>query len=70
LHSKYENQATYLKPYISYSNKNLYTSIKLGDEQGEKDWNNWKKTKNPNIVQKDLNTATSTAYSAIKNCLY
>jgi hypothetical protein len=69
LHSKYESQARSLNPTMNITNKDLYTSLKQGDLQGEKDWNSWKKTKKTSIIQKDLNAATSATYSAIKNSI-
>jgi len=69
LHSIYENQANKLKSSISYFNNDLYTSMKQGDAQGEKDWSNWKKTRKSSIVQNDLNRATSATYLAIKNSI-
>ncbi len=67
LHSIYEKQANYLKPTISIVNKDLYTSLKQGDAQGEKDWSSWKKTRKSSITQKDLNGAASATYLAIKS---
>jgi len=70
-HSTYEEQASKLKPAIisTSTNKDIYTSLKKGDAQGEKDWSSWKKTKKSSIVQNDLNQATSVTYSAIKSCI-
>lgn len=69
LHSKYESQARSLTPTMNINNKDLYTSLKQGELKGKKDWISWKKTKKTSIIQKNLNTATSATYSAIKNSI-
>src|SRR5690606_33288446 len=70
LHSIYESQANTLKPAIYRTNdKDLYSLLKQGDRQGEKDWNVWKKTRKSSITQNNLNQATTASYSTIKRCI-
>lgn len=70
LHSTYESQANTLKPSIYRTNdKDLYSLLKQGDRQGEKDWNVWKKTRKSSITQNNLNQATTASYSTIKRCI-
>jgi hypothetical protein len=65
-HSKYEDQASYLTPTVTYSTNSLYNSMSTGKTQGSMSWNSWIVTKNKNLVQTDLNRGASASYSAIR----
>ncbi len=69
LHSSYENQASKLTPSQNTISGTLPSLMKNGYTAGKYDWNNWLKTKNSKIVQKDLNKATTVTTKAIKNKL-
>jgi len=69
LHTKYEKQATSLKPVVTFKSGNLKTIMNNGYNQGKNDWNAWLKNKSPSIVQKDLNSGASAFYTALKNSI-
>lgn len=69
LHSKYENQAKYMKPSVGYMSGNLQSRLYYGYKTGKVSWKNWSKSKNSAIVRNDLNRATAATYSSIRNCV-
>ncbi len=68
-HTKYEAQATYMTPKVSYTGGSLYSIMKSGSYKGKTDWNSWMRTKSRSYVQSDLNRGTSASYMAIKNAM-
>ena len=69
-HSKYENQAKYMKPSLWYMGGSLQSKLYYGYKIGKVSWKNWSKSKNPVIVHNDLNRATAATYSSIRSCVY
>jgi hypothetical protein len=68
-HSSYENQASKLKPQVTYKSGTLSTLMKSGYNTGKIDWSKWVKTRYSSYTQKDLNLAASVTAKAIKNSL-
>jgi Zinc dependent phospholipase C len=68
-HSNYEIQAKILKPTATYIRGDLNSLMQNGYNQGVISWNDWLQSKNSAIIQKNLNTAASVSFSAIKNSI-
>lgn len=68
-HTKYESQATYMTPKISYTSGSLYSNMRSGYYKGKTDWSSWMRTKSKSYIQYDLNRGTSASYMAIKNAM-
>ncbi|MGF7118258.1 hypothetical protein J2749_001245 [Methanobacterium oryzae] len=72
MHTKYETQGGYLKPYLTSASTTgtVNSLLYSGYSGGKSDWSYWMKTKSSSIVQKDLNKAASTSYRLIRNNVY
>ncbi|MDY9924309.1 zinc dependent phospholipase C family protein [Methanobacterium sp.] len=68
-HTKYEKQGSKLKPTVTNQGGELKTLMENGYTQGGTSWNQWLGTKDTNIVQNNLNDATSVSLSAISNSI-
>ena len=68
-HQAYENSANKLIPHITTVKGNLKTLQQNGYFSGKTDWNSWEKSKKSYYIQKDLNSAVSVTFLAIKNSL-
>ncbi len=68
-HNEYEEQALLLKPQVEYIPEGLLISLSRGFIQGEVSWRTWILSRNPEITQRDLDNASSIAYSEIKRSL-
>lgn len=69
LHQEYEDQAKSLKPTATYRNGDLNIQMQNGYNQGAISWDQWLQTKNSAIIQKNINTAASVSFSAIKDSI-
>ncbi len=56
-------------PNIQFLSGDLDSLMSKGVEQGDIDWKDWKKTKDPAIPHKAADMGASVAYSALKNIL-
>ncbi|MBI5680210.1 MAG: zinc dependent phospholipase C family protein [Methanobacterium sp.] len=64
-HVLYEAEASFSTPQYIQSTDDLSSSLYNGRVNGEISWNDWMQTKNRSNIQKPLNQATSTSYTAI-----
>ena len=68
-HVAYEKQATTMRPSLRYVSGTIRYIMSSGYLQGKSDMKTWLKTRSSSIVQKDLNSGASAAYSMIRDCV-
>lgn len=68
-HKAYEDQAKKLTPHILNLTGDLKIQLEKGHQEGGASWRDWLDTRDPGIVQKNLDLAASVTLFAVENSI-